>query len=118
MRNGAGRVAKSNSSASPAWMKQLAHLRVVALQPSDDVAVDLHHMQSIQYFQQRAGQRAQARPDLDHIVFRFGTDGRNDFIDDLLIDKKILAKTFACFMQSNYLIYRFGAGSYAQRVMP
>ena len=64
-------------------------------------------MQVMQFLQQRAGQRAQARPDLDHIVFRLGTDRADDVGDDLLIDKKILAKFFLGFMP---LIFRHLGG--------
>src|SRR5574340_127785 len=66
--------------------------RVVALQPRDDVAVDFHHVQMIQSFQQWAGQRTEAWPDFHHMVFRFRTDRSNDASDDLLIDEEILAK--------------------------
>ena len=73
-------------------------LRVVMLQPRDDVAVDFHHMQMIQSLQQRTGQRAQAGADLDHIVGWFRANRADDIGDDLLIDQEILAETFLCAM--------------------
>jgi Fic family protein len=55
-------------------------------------------MQMIQSLQQRAGQRAQAGADLDHIVGGFRANRADDIGDDPLIDKEVLAKLFFGFM--------------------
>ncbi len=46
-------------------------------QTGNDVAVDLDHMQMIQPLQQRVGQRAQARADLDDAIVTLAGEWRH-----------------------------------------
>jgi hypothetical protein len=45
--------------------------------------------------QQRIGQRAEARADLDHDVVRLRVDRADDAVNDAVIDEEVLAEPFA-----------------------
>jgi hypothetical protein len=54
---------------------------------------------------QRIGQGAEARSDLDHAITTLRRDGIDDVGDHLLIDQKILAKTFARYVLAHWVTY-------------
>jgi hypothetical protein len=64
-------------------------------EPSDDVAVDLDDLQVVEAPQQRSGQGAQTRANLDQQVVPSHSEQIDDIGNDLLIDQEVLAKALA-----------------------
>ncbi|CAN0623360.1 protein of unknown function [Burkholderia multivorans] len=69
------------------------------LQPGDQVAVELDRVEGgfrrRQPFDQRLGQRAEARADLDHALPAHRPDRPDDRIDHALIDEEVLSEALA-----------------------
>ena len=81
-RPGSRSLPKSNASASPA-------------QPLHEISVEFDHLHAWQPLQQRIGQRAEARTDLDHDVVWLRVDRADDAMNNAVIDEEVLSEPFA-----------------------
>ncbi|CFE03908.1 Uncharacterised protein [Bordetella pertussis] len=68
---------------------------VLPAQARGQIAVDLDRGQVIDAIEQGAGQRRQARTDLDHAVVARGPDGPHDRLDHALVGQEMLAEALA-----------------------
>ncbi len=60
-----------------------------------EIAIDLDDREVLDAFEQWARERAQARPDLDHVVIRLRIERGDDALDGAAIDQEMLAEAFA-----------------------
>ena len=65
---------------------------VLPLQAGDQVTVDFDDVQAVDALQQRLGDGAEARADLDDGIATLRIDGRDDGADDALVDQEVLPK--------------------------
>ena len=73
--------------------------RELGAKTSGEVAIELHHLQMRELFQQRSSQGREAGADLDQGVGGLGADGRDDALDDLAIVQEVLSETLACLVR-------------------
>ena len=75
---------------------QLSSVGAVFFQRGYDIAIKFNRIHFTNKFQQRFSHRTQAWTDFDQALTLLWINTADDALDDILIDQKILAKTFFC----------------------